>query len=88
MAVGSGFGDELVLAGRSLVRRHPEVGAIVLECTNLPPWRHRLAAELGCPVFDITTLLNWFWQGLAAASLPVAATPPPIPTPTSTRDFP
>ena len=88
VAIESGFGDELVLAGRSLVRRHPEVGAIVLECTNLPPWRHRLAAELGCPVFDITTLLNWFWQGLAAASLPAAATPPPIPAPTSTRDFP
>lgn len=88
MANESGFGDELVLAGRSLVRRHPEVGAIVLECTNLPPWRNRLAAELGCPVFDITTLLNWFWQGLAAASLPVAAIPSPLPTPTSTRDFP
>jgi hypothetical protein len=88
VAIESGFGDELVLAGRSLVRRHPEVGAIVLECTNLPPWRQRLAAELGCPVFDITTLLNWFWQGLAAASLPAAATPPPIPAPTSTRDFP
>ncbi|MBP8307873.1 MAG: aspartate/glutamate racemase family protein [Burkholderiaceae bacterium] len=75
-----GFGDELVAAGRELVRRHPEVGAIVLECTNLPPWRDRLAAELACPVFDITTLLNWFWQGLAAASLPVSAAP------TSKRD--
>ena len=78
----SGFGDELVMAGRELVRRHPEVGAIVLECTNLPPWRNRLAAELNCPVFDITTLLNWFWQGLAAARLPVAAAP------TSTRGTP
>jgi hypothetical protein len=60
-------GDELVRTGRSLVRRHPEVGAIVLECTNLPPYRRRLARALGLPVYDVGTLLDWFWSGLAAA---------------------
>ena len=60
-------GDELVRAGLGLVRRHPEVGAIVLECTNLPPYRRRLAQALGLPVYDVGTLLDWFWSGLAAA---------------------
>ena len=28
---------DILEAGRTLVRRHPDVGAIVLECTNMPP---------------------------------------------------
>ncbi len=56
---------ELIGCGRALCRRHPEVGAIVLECTNLPPYRRELATALGIPVFDTYTLLQWFWQGLS-----------------------
>lgn len=48
--------DEVLAAGRSLLERAPEVGAIVLECTDLPPYAHRLQRELGRPVFDLTTL--------------------------------
>ena len=44
--------------------RHPEVGAIVLECTNLPPYAAALRAELGVPVFDIYSMISWFHAGL------------------------
>jgi hypothetical protein len=53
---------EVVAAGRRLVADHPEVGAIVLECTNLPPYRNALAAATGLPVLDCNTLLEWLWR--------------------------
>lgn len=47
---------ELLAAGRRLIDRAPEVGAVLLECTDLPPYAHALQRELGRPVFDIITL--------------------------------
>jgi len=63
---------DIVEAGRDLVARHPEVGAIVLECTNMPPYAAVLAEAVGLPVFDITTLVRFLCAGLA----PVAYGPP------------
>jgi len=34
------------------------LGAIVLECTNMPPYRADIQALAGLPVFDITTLVR------------------------------
>jgi hypothetical protein len=42
--------EDVVNAGKELVARHPEVGAIVLECTNMPPYAAALQAEVGLPV--------------------------------------
>ena len=39
--------------------RHPEVGALVLECANLPTFSGALARRFRLPVFDIVTLINW-----------------------------
>lgn len=50
--------QEHVAVARRLVAMHPEVGAIVLECTNMPPYRADVQAATGLPVFDITTLLR------------------------------
>jgi Asp/Glu/hydantoin racemase len=47
---------ELLAAGERLVARTPEVGAILLECTDLPPYAHALQSRLDRPVFDIITL--------------------------------
>lgn len=38
---------------RKLVAETPEIGAILLECTNLPPYTARLQAATGLPVFSI-----------------------------------
>ena len=56
--------QDILDAGRDLVRRHPEVGAIVLECTNMPPYAAALQAELGLPVYDIYSMITWFHAGL------------------------
>ena len=51
---------EVVAAGRELVARHPEVDTVVLECTNLPPYKPALEKALGLPVYDVLDLLNRF----------------------------
>lgn len=57
---------DMIQAGRALIARHPEVGAIVLECTNMPPYAAALARAVGLPVYDIVSLITWFRAGLAA----------------------
>ena len=54
---------DILEAGRTLMRRHPDVGAIVLECTNMPPYAHALREALGVPVFDIYSLITWLHAG-------------------------
>ncbi len=49
---------EHVTVARRLVSDHPEIGAIVLECTNMPPYAPDVQAATGLPVFDITTLIR------------------------------
>jgi hypothetical protein len=55
---------EAVDAARLLVTKHPEVGAIVLECTNLVPHAAAIHAATALPVYDIWTLISWFYAGL------------------------
>jgi hypothetical protein len=55
---------DILQAGRTLVSRHPDIGAIVLECTNMPPYAFALRETLGLPVYDIYSLITWFHAGL------------------------
>lgn len=55
---------DILDAGRTLVDRHPEVGAILLECTNMGPYARSLRAAVGLPVFDIVSFMTWFHAGL------------------------
>ena len=57
---------EVVAAGRELVARHPEVDTVVLECTNLPPYKPALEKSLGLPVLDVLDLLNDFYAELTS----------------------
>jgi Asp/Glu/hydantoin racemase len=57
-----------VAAARRLVDRHPEVAAIVLECTNMPPYAAAVRAATGRPVHDITTLVRTRMAGLATSA--------------------
>jgi hypothetical protein len=51
-------------AGDQLIARHPEVGAVLLECTNMCPYARRLRDRLGLPVFDMVSFVTWFHGGL------------------------
>lgn len=56
--------QDILAAGRTLLTRHPDVGAIVLECTNMPPYAAALQAETGLPVYDIYSPVTWLHAGL------------------------
>jgi hypothetical protein len=53
---GRAIRREVVAAAKRLVGIDPSVGAIVLECTNLPPFAKDIQETVGLPVYDITTL--------------------------------
>ncbi len=55
---------DVVAAARTLRQAHPDVGAIVLECTNMPPYAAAVREAVGLPVFDVYSMLSWFQAGL------------------------
>ena len=59
--------DEHVRVARRLVSEHPDVGAIVLECTNMPPYANDIRRETGLAVFDITSLVRMAHDALASS---------------------
>jgi hypothetical protein len=49
---------EVVAAARRLTARHPDIGALLFECTNFPPHRAAVEAATGLPVYDVFTLIG------------------------------
>lgn len=49
----------------SLVEKHPEIGAFLLECSDLPPYATDIQAATGLPVFDFITLIDWVHKSVA-----------------------
>ena len=59
--------EEHVRVARRLVGEHPDIGALVLECTNMPPYTADIQRETGLPVFDIVSLVTLAHSALATA---------------------
>jgi Asp/Glu/hydantoin racemase len=59
--------EEHLRVARRLVSEHPDIGAIVLECTNMPPYAADIRRETGLPVFDITSLVRMAYDALASS---------------------
>lgn len=55
---------DVVSTACRLIEKHPEVGAIVLECTNMAPYAKDVHEATGRPVFDIYSLVTWLHTGL------------------------
>ena len=55
---------DVLEAGDALMAAAPDLGAIVLECTNMAPYARALAARAGLPVYDIVTLVSWLYGGI------------------------
>ncbi len=56
--------QDILEAGSALRKRHPDLGAVVLECTNMAPYARALSEHLQLPVFDIVGFISWFQSGL------------------------
>ena len=65
--------EEHVRVARRLVADHADLGAIVLECTNMPPYAPDVQRVTGLPVFDIVSLVT-----LAHGALPAGLPPRPV----------
>lgn len=57
--------QDVLEAGERLLRRESNIGALVLECTNMPPYAAALSDRFGLPVFDVVTMIDWLAQSLA-----------------------
>ena len=55
---------DVITAARRLVERNRDVGAIVLECTNMPPYAACVSRVVGLPVYDFYSFVCWFQAGL------------------------
>lgn len=60
-----------VEAAQALLARNPEVGAIVLECTNMVPYAADIRAATGVPVYSIESFVTWFHSGLVPRRHPL-----------------
>ncbi|SOB89339.1 aspartate/glutamate racemase family protein [Stappia indica] len=60
-----------VEAAKALLARNPEVGAIVLECTNMVPYAADIRAATGVPVYSIESFVTWFHSGLVPRRHPL-----------------
>ena len=49
---------EMVTFAERVAREHPEVGALVLECTNFVPYSQAMRRATGLPVYDLYTLVT------------------------------
>lgn len=59
-----------VTAALAMVEAAPDLGAIVLECTNMTPYAAAIRAATGLPVFSMVSLVNWFQSGLTPRHWP------------------
>jgi hypothetical protein len=65
---------EVMSAIEVLALENPDMGALVIECTDLPPFAHAIQKRLGLPVFDIVTLTNMVYSTLTRHPYGVHAT--------------
>jgi hypothetical protein len=60
--------EDVVAAAVRLVSRCPQVKTVVLECTNMPPYRSAVEQATGRPVHDLETLLLTAWRRVQSSS--------------------
>lgn len=61
---------ELVSLAKYAIEQDPTIGAFVLECTQMPPTSKAIQAATGLPVYDVITMIDHFYTGLKARTLP------------------
>lgn len=60
--------DDHVAIARRLLEEHPDAGAFVLECTNMPPYASAIREATGLPVYDVTTMVRSFAAGFTGTT--------------------
>ena len=55
--------QETVAKALSMKEEHPDLGAILLECSLLPPYAAAVQQAVGVPVFDFVSLIDYLQAG-------------------------
>ena len=72
---------EVVAVAADLVARQPELRALVLEPTDLPPYARAIQQVTGRPVFDVVTQADMFYASLRSpGARATARARPPSPS--------
>ena len=69
MDVAAALADN-VEAARALHAANPDLGAIVLECTNMIPYAADIRRATGLPTYSIESFVTWFHAGLRPRRYP------------------
>lgn len=56
---------EVVGKAEEIANEGSDVGAILLECSDMPPYAAAIQDAVGLPVFDFTTLIRWLHNAVA-----------------------
>jgi hypothetical protein len=56
--------EETVRIARDMVKKHPTMGAILLECSMLPPYAKAVQDAVDLPVYDFVSLIDYLESGL------------------------
>ncbi len=51
--------DELIILAKDLVDANPDMGAILLECSDMPPYASAIQREIGLPVYDFISMIKY-----------------------------
>jgi Asp/Glu/hydantoin racemase len=56
---------EMVDEAEALVKSEEgAISALVLECTQMPPYAEAIQRRVDVPVYDVYTMVQWFYSGL------------------------
>jgi len=56
--------SEVVGVAKKLITENPDISALVLECSDLPPYAHAIQKEVNLPIFDFTTMIQYVHTAL------------------------
>jgi hypothetical protein len=62
--------EQVTAQVQAMLECTPEVAALVLECSDIPPYGHRLAQVTGLPTFDFTQLTTLVYQAIVPHQFP------------------
>ena len=54
---------DVVGVATEMVEENPDMGAIIMECSMLPPYTKAVNEATGLPVFDFIQMIDYFQRG-------------------------
>ena len=56
--------NEVIGVAQQLTHDNPEIGSILLECSDLPPYAAAIQDAVNLPIFDFITMINYIHSSM------------------------